>query len=394
MTLDVSFMERAIALARCSQPFAGINPPVGAVLVRDGKVLGEGFHRGPGTPHAEAAALLDAREKSAENTCFFPGATLYSSLEPCCHSGGGKRTPPCTEAIIAAGISRVVFASRDPNPRVAGKGAERLREAGIIVEGGLLADTADELITSFAVSITQKRPFVRLKWAQSLDGQLACRGGASRWITDSKARALAHGLRAMYDAVMIGAGTLRTDDPELTVRHVPIDPQQGMRQPLHVVCAGRSPLRMDARLFSADLRDRALVLAAASSPAAAQCACACIPVLVMEPGSNGLLDVRQCLSALYARGIGSVLVEGGSALLTSFFASGAWDALSVFLAPLVLGQGINAIGDLGITTPDRGIRLEGSRFQPYEGFLRLDAWHPKAGTPAAVGAREVSCSQD
>lgn len=392
--LDVSFMERAIALARRSQPRAGVNPPVGAVLVRDGKILGEGYHQGPGSPHAEAAALLDAREKSADHTGYFPGATLYCSLEPCCHSGGGKRTPPCTEAIIAAGISRVVFASHDPNPRVCGKGAERLRQAGIIVEPGLLAEEANDLIASFSVSIALKRPFVHLKWAQSLDGQVACRGGASRWITNDEARARAHELRASHDAVMVGAGTLRADDPELTVRHVVVDPERGMRQPLHVVCAGRSPLRMDARLFSADLRDRALVLAAASSPAAAQCKCAGIPVIVLEPGSDGLLDVGDCLRALYAHGIGSVLVEGGSALLTSFLASGAWDALSVFLAPLVLGQGIGAIGDLGIPSPDRGIRLEGARFHVSDGFVRLDARNPSGGKAARVGAREGSCSQD
>src|SRR5271169_1167488 len=209
MGTDVSVMERALSLAQRSRPFAGVNPPVGAVLVRDGVVVGEGFHKGPGTPHAEVAALIDARARFNGTGQSFAGTTLFCTLEPCCHRGAGKKTPPCTDAIIAAGISRVVFSSWDPNPLVAGKGAARLQEAGVRVESGLLADRADKLIEAFSVSIRFKRPFIRLKWAQSLDGRIACRGGASRWITNNDARASAHGLRASHDAVMIGAGTLR-----------------------------------------------------------------------------------------------------------------------------------------------------------------------------------------
>ena len=268
MDTDVSFMERAISLALRSRPFAGINPPVGAVLVREGAIIGQGFHNGPGTPHAEAAALLDARARFPGAGRPFTGATLYCTLEPCCHRGAGKRTPPCTDAIIAAGISRVVFASRDPNPSVGGRGAALLREAGRWrVEAGLLADRADELIEAFSVSIRFHRPFTRLKWAQSLDGRLACRGGASRWITNSEARVSVYGLRALHDAVMIGAGTLRTDDPRLTVRDVPVEPGLDLRQPLRVVLAGKAPLPLDARLFSPCLRDGTIVLAASSSPA-------------------------------------------------------------------------------------------------------------------------------
>jgi len=408
MDIDVSFMERAISLARRSLPFAGINPPVGAVLVRDGVIIGQGFHRGPGTPHAEVAALLDARMSLETNGESVAGTTLYCSLEPCCHCGGAKRTPPCTEAIISAGISRVVFASRDPNPLVSGKGAARLREAGVLVEGGLLADQADELVEAFSVSIRLRRPFIRVKWAQSLDGRLACRGGASRWITNRGARMQAHELRSWHDAVMIGAGTLRADDPELTVRDAPIRPELGSRQPLRVILAGREQLPMDARAFTPPLLDGTIVLATRSSPALAQCRSAGIRVREVAPAPDGLPDLVEGLRALYSEGIGSVLVEGGSRLITAFLARGSWDAATVFTAPLILGQGIEAVGNLGMQSPDAGIKLENVRFRVGDGFIRLDARNPKAcadtpdpgarraadrGEPAAA-VQEGSCSQD
>ena len=377
MGTDVSVMERAISLAQCSRPFAGINPPVGAVLMRDGAIIGQGFHKGPGTPHAEVAALIDARARF-KGTGQFAGTTLFCTLEPCCHRGAGKKTPPCTEAIIAAGISRVVFASQDPNPLVSGKGAARLREAGVRVEGGLLADRANELIEAFSVSIRLRRPFVRLKWAQSLDGRLACRGGASRWITNTEARIFAHALRASHDAVMIGAGTLRADDPELTVRDTPVEPGLELRQPIRVVFAGRAPLPLNARVFSPCLRDRTIVLAAASSLALVQCQSAGIHVREVPVDPDGLPDLAESFRTLYKEGIGAVLVEGGSRLLTSFLVRGLWDAMIVFTAPLILGQGIEAVGDLGIITPDTGIKLKNARFQVHDGFVRLDARNPKA----------------
>ncbi len=351
MGTDVPFMERAISLARSSQPLAGINPPVGAVLVRDGVVVGQGFHRGPGTLHAEAAALLDARASIQKTGESLAGATLYCSLEPCCHHGGGKRTPPCTEAIIAAGVSRVVFASWDPNPRVSGKGAARLREAGVFVEQGLLADEADELLEAFSASIRLGRPFIRIKWAQSLDGRLACKGGVSRWITNSQARVQAHVLRSYHDAVMVGAGTLRADDPELTVRDAPVRPELGSRQPIRIIVAGREPLPLGARVFSPALVDQTMVLAARSSPVIAQCRLAGVRVRDIASTPDGLPDLLDGLRALYADGIGSILVEGGSRLITAFLARGLWDAVAVFTAPLILGQGIEAVGNLGIESP-------------------------------------------
>ncbi|MGA2764910.1 MAG: bifunctional diaminohydroxyphosphoribosylaminopyrimidine deaminase/5-amino-6-(5-phosphoribosylamino)uracil reductase RibD [Spirochaetia bacterium] len=395
MGSDMSFMERAVSLARSSLAFAGTNPPVGAVLVRNGVIIGQGFHKGPGTPHAEAAALLDARTALQRSGESLEGTTLYCSLEPCCHYGSGKRTPPCTEAIIAAGISRVVFASRDPNPLVSGRGAARLREAGVLVVEGLLADRADELLEAFAVSIRLRRPFIRIKWAQSLDGRLACRSGVSRWITNDEARAQAHELRSQHDAVMIGAGTLRSDDPELTVRSGPFGPELGSRQPARIVLAGREPLPIAARVFSSSLKDRTIVVAARSGPAAAQCRLAGLRVVEVGSASDGLPDLLECFHALYKDGIGSVFVEGGSRLITALLARGLWDALSVFTAPLILGQGVEAVGDLGIESPASGIKLKNARFRSGDGFIRLDARNPEEcrGAPAAR-VREGSCLQD
>lgn len=374
MSSDLSFMERAIELGRLSLPVAGVNPAVGAVLVAGGRVLGEGYHRGPGTPHAEAAALAEAFKAIPRSSTLPPGATLYCTLEPCCHSGAGKRTPPCTEAIIASGIERVVFACRDPNPRVSGRGAERLREAGLAVEEGLMAQDAAGLLESFAVSIREHRPFIRLKWAQSLDGRIACNGGASRWITNEAARLAARGLRARHDAVMIGANTLRTDDPQLTVRSAARGGEAGERaQPRRIILAGGRPLDMSARLFSPPLREGTTVLAAAASAALEQCRAAGVRVLETGTGAAGMQDLGECFRLLYEDGVGSVMVEGGSGLLTSLLRQGLWDAATVFVAPKILGEGRSAVGDLGILSPDRGIALEGFRVESGAGFVRIDA---------------------
>ena len=388
MCSDLSFMERAIELGRRSLPSAGVNPAVGAVLAAGGRVLGEGYHRGPGTLHAEAAAIAAALEAVGSPSALPPGTTLYCTLEPCCHSGKGKRTPPCTEAIIAAGIERVVFACRDPNPLVSGRGAARLREAGLAVEEGFLAERAAVLIESFSISIRDKRPFVRLKWAQSLDGRVACRGGASKWITNQAARDAALDLRASHDAIMIGANTLRVDDPRLTARSAGATDRE---DPRRFVLAGRRPLDMSARLFSPPLRDGTTVLAATASPCLEQCGAAGIRSLEIVRGEDGLPDLEESLRALYADGIGSVMVEGGASLITSILKRGLWDALTVFIAPLILGEGIAAIGELAVLSPDRGIGFGDSHFQPGPGFVRMEATRGARGATGPA-KEEAPCS--
>ncbi len=386
MREDLFSMERAVALGKISLRFAGINPAVGAVVVRNGAIAGEGYHRGPGTAHAEVAAIsaaLGGVEKIPPRS--LAGATLYSTLEPCCHAGGGKRTPPCTEAIIASGIGRVVIGCLDPNPLVCGKGVERLREAGIQVDVGLLATEAAELIKAFAVSVRERRPFIRLKWAQSLDGRIACRGGASRWITNEEARRRSRELRLEHDAVLIGAGTLRTDDPRLTVRDASAGAEG--REPLRVVLAGREPLSPTARLFSAPFRAGTLVLAAEGSPAIESCKREGIPAREVEADGAGLPEPAAAFRSLYAEGIGSVLVEGGATVETLLLRKGLWDAVTVFVAPLLIGAGIEAVGELGVRDPSLGVKLEGARFEPGCGYLRVDAERD----PAGAAAEERSC---
>jgi len=393
MLADASFMERAIALGQLSLPLAGVNPPVGAVLVRNARIIGEGFHRGPGSPHAEAAAIADAIDRGRLAKEAAEGVTLYCTLEPCCHFGPGKRRPPCAEAIIAAGIRRVVFACRDPNPLVAGGGAALLRGAGVQVEEGLLGDRAAELIKPFSISIRLKRPFIHVKWAQSLDGRLACRGGFSRWITNREARRYAHEMRARCDAVMIGAGTLRADDPCLTVRDVPSVMRPTAPAPLRVVLAGRKPLDMDSRLFSPALREGSLVLAATGSIALEQARRNALHVLEVSPDERGLPDLAESFRALYSAGVGSILVEGGSTVLTALLSRGLWDRMTVFVAPLLLGEGIDAVGDLGVLSPDRGIALAQSRFEAGEGFFRIDAERGAVDAPGSARDEEPSCSR-
>jgi diaminohydroxyphosphoribosylaminopyrimidine deaminase/5-amino-6-(5-phosphoribosylamino)uracil reductase len=250
-----------------------------------------------------------------------------------------------------------------------------------MVEEGLLAQSAAELIDFFTISIRDKRPFIRLKWAQSLDGRIACRGGASRWVTNQAARDAAHDLRACHDAILIGANTLRVDDPQLTPRsagnaaHGPAAtdrpaPRAGSRR---VVLAGLRPLNMAARLFSPTLRKGTTVLAATASPALGQCRDAEIRVIEIRCDEGGLPDLEESFHALYADGVGSVMVEGGAALHTSLLKRGLWDALTVFVAPLILGEGVAAVDDLGILSPNQGIAFEEFRVEAGASFARIDA---------------------
>jgi len=288
---DERFMRRALALARRGLGKTSPNPAVGAVLVRHGKIIGEGWHRRAGEPHAEIHAI-----RAAAST---RGATLYVTLEPCCTHG---RTPPCTDAIIAAGIRRVVVAATDPNPRHRGRGLRLLRRAGIRVEAGLLAEEATSLNESFNKWITTGLPLVIAKAAFSLDGKMATRTGDSKWITSETARRQAHKLRARVDAIMVGAKTVIHDDPQLTLRH-------GVRgrQPWRVV-VGRCP--QTARVFTDEYRERTLHF----------------------PTRN----LRSVLRKLGRMGITSVLVEGGPTLLRAAFDAGLVDRVVFFYAPKVL----------------------------------------------------------
>jgi len=314
------------------------NPMVGAVVVKDGEVVGRGYHRGPGTPHAEAMALEEAGELSA-------GSTLYVTLEPCNHHG---RTPPCTEAILARGVSRVVMAMRDPNPHVAGGGADRLREAGLRVEEGLLRREAAELNKGYLSLVLRGRPWLTVKMASTADGKAAAPGGNSRWITGEEARRVVHRMRRECDAVMVGSGTAILDDPELTVRMVSLG--KG-RPPRRVVVDSRLRLPLEGRLAMGGDPPVLVAVAEGHDRRAAE-VLRSRGVEVLQCGNGDMVDLHLLLRMLGERGVAHLLVEGGPRLVGSLFREGLVDEVVLFLAPRVLGnpEAPDWVTGLGITS--------------------------------------------
>nr|WP_253868497.1 bifunctional diaminohydroxyphosphoribosylaminopyrimidine deaminase/5-amino-6-(5-phosphoribosylamino)uracil reductase RibD [Promicromonospora umidemergens] len=304
-------MRRALALAAQGPPH-GPNPRVGCVLLDpDGRPVAEGFHRGAGTPHAEAAALAAARSRGVDPR----GTTAVVTLEPCAHHG---RTGPCADALVDAGVAAVHLAVSDPNPVAAG-GAATLRAAGIEVTTGTLADEGEELLRHWLHAVRTGRPYVTLKLATSLDGRVAAADGTSRWITGPQARAHAHTVRAQVDAIAVGSGTALTDDPSLTART--IDGGLFEHQPLRVVL-GRSAVPGDARL---------------RGPGG--------PLLHLPEH-----DLAVVLGLLAEREVRHLLVEGGPTLATALLAADVVDELHAYVAPVLLGAGPTGVGDLGVTT--------------------------------------------
>lgn len=317
------FMARAVELARLGEGRTTPNPPVGAVLVKDGAIVGEGHHPAAGQPHAEIFALRAAGERAR-------GADLYVTLEPCCHQG---RTGPCTKALIAAGVRRVYFGVVDPNPRVAGQGLARLNEAGIAVMPGPLGDLCRRLIAPFAKHLLTGRPYLILKAAMTLDGQTATSTGESQWISGEQSRELVHRLRDRVDGVLVGADTVLADDPRLTVRLA-----AGGRNPARIVLDGalRTPPR--ARVYAADAPGRRLLVTGADLPEAAAAEHAAAGVEVARVARrDGRLDLAAVLDALGERNLQTVLVEGGGQLSGALLRAGLVDRLMLFAAPLLLG---------------------------------------------------------
>ena len=320
---DRSHMSRALELARLGIYSTPPNPAVGCVLVRDGRVVGEGHHRRSGGPHAEVHALEAAGEAAR-------GATAYVNLEPCAHFG---RTPPCTQALLAAGVARVVCALRDPNPRVAGGGLEELARAGVAVESGLLASDAAELNRGFLRRMSSGRPWVTLKIGASLDGRTALAGGASRWITGEAARADVQRLRARASAVVTGIGTVLADDPELTVR----DPELELlgRRPLRVVLDSRLRTPVGARVL--DESAPTVVFATPGAPDARALLERSARIETL-PGRDGRIDLAALLDRLGALECNEILVEAGPALAGAFLEAGLVDEFVLYVAPCVLGD--------------------------------------------------------
>lgn len=337
-------MAAALRLARRGEGHTSPNPMVGAVIFdRDG-IIATGYHHQAGGPHAEILALRKAGDRAR-------GASLAINLEPCCHFG---RTGPCTEAIVRAGIAEVVFAIEDPFPAVNGRGARFLQNHGVKLVAGVLADEAEKLNEVYLTFIRTGRPFVVLKTAQSLDGRIATAAGESRWISNPEARKFAHRLRARYDADVVGAGTARTDNPQLTVRLV-----RG-RNPLRIVVTSSSDLPQRLHLFSRNDDHRTIV--ATTREVIGSGAYSRVETWPVRKGREGI-DLKSLLEQAAARQVTSLLFEGGGRLATALLRAGLVDKYYVVIAPMIIGCGKEAVGELGITVLAGAIRFSNCGFR-------------------------------
>lgn len=342
---DVDLMRRALELGARGLGRTWPNPPVGAVLVRGGRIVGEGFHTRAGAPHAEIEAIRAAGARAR-------GAELFVTLEPCSHHG---RTPPCVEALLDLGLERVVVGAVDPNPRVRGRGIRRLRRSGVTVVVGVEREAADALVAGFRSRVMRGRPFVTLKLAVTLDGRIAARGGDARWITGTEARRDAHRLRDVADAVLVGAGTVRADDPRLTCR------LPGGRDPLRVVLAGRTlDLPPSAHVITRGGPPTLVVAPATAAPArVATLRRRGVEMLLLPADRAGRIPIVEVLSALGTRGLTHLVVEGGAMVAAQLLAARVVDRLVTYIAPAVLGgDAVPALGPLGITRAAEAIRLD------------------------------------
>lgn len=352
-------MKRALTLSQ--RGFTPPNPIVGCVLVKDGRIVGEGFHPLAGQPHAEIFALRQAGSEAR-------GATAFVTLEPCSHHG---RTPPCADALIEAGVSRVVAAVSDPNPRVSGQGLERLRDAGIAVETGLLAAEAERVNEAFFLFHRAGRPFVTLKAAQTLDGKIATRTGGSKWITGPKARAHVHRLRAQSGAVLVGIGTVLADDPLLTARFRGV-----LHQPIRIVLDPHLRLPIESQIVqTASISPVIVVSGPNPDPSRVQILQSYqVEILPWQTDTHDRIELTTLLRELGRRNIISILVEGGGETHASFLEARLADRLLWFIAPKIVGgrQAPSTVGGTGVAKMDDAIRVESLRVRRFGPDLMLD----------------------
>ena len=341
--LDEDYMKQALQLARRGLGKTSPNPMVGAIIVKDNRIIGKGYHHHYGGKHAEINAIQSAGEN-------IDRATLYVTLEPCCYHG---KTPPCVDAITRNNIGRVVVGTLDPNPLVNGKSVAILKRQGIETRVGVLEKECRDLNEAHFNYMTTGLPLVTLKFAQTLDGRIATATGDSRWISSEKFQRLAHKLRASNDAIMVGIDTVLADDPQLTVRLV-----KG-RNPSRIILDSRLRIPLDARVFRN--REVALTIVATTSRAdekkLAHLREKGIEVLVVKEDEDGEVDLKHLLSMLGERGISSVLVEGGAGVITSLLRRNLADKIVVAVAPKIMGKGIEAVGELNIREVGKALKL-------------------------------------
>lgn len=353
MAKSETYMRRAMELALRGRGRTSPNPVVGAVLVKGGRVVGEGYHRRAGGPHAEVEALRKAGGKAR-------GADLYVTLEPCCHEG---RTPPCVDTIVEAGVARVFVGARDPNPRVDGRGIRLLKKAGVEVKVGMLRDGCRSINEAYNKFARSGMPFVTAKVALTLDGKIATASGSSKWITNAKCREFVHELRACSDAVLVGGGTVRIDDPRLTAR------SKGARgrKPVAVVVDESLDIPRDARIFERDAGGLVFVTTEGAKPSRIKrIESLGHDVIVLRANRHGLIDTRAALRALGERGMVSVLLEGGGRTFASFAREGMIDRIVACIAPkLVGGEGLDFLPGFEAASIDEAVTISGVNFTSY-----------------------------
>lgn len=353
---DADYMSLALELARRGMGWTSPNPMVGAVLVKDGQIIGQGWHTRYGALHAEREALKSCTQSPQ-------GATLYVTLEPCCHHG---RQPPCTQAILDAGITRVVVGSHDPNPLVAGKGLRILREHGIQVETGVCQEACDALNQVFFHYIQTRQPYVVLKYAMTMDGKIATRTGASKWITGETARRRVHEDRHRCAAILAGVGTVITDDPLLTCR------MEGGKNPIRVICDTHLRTPLDSQILRT-AREVPTILATACAEEGQRAPYEAAGCRVWTlPEREGHVDLAALMAHLGQEGVDSVLLEGGGTLNWSALEQGLVQKVQVYIAPKLFGGGAakSPVEGLGVETPDQAVRLVHTTITPLgEDFL-------------------------
>jgi len=359
---DEKWMRMCFALASKGSGYVSPNPLVGAVIVRNGKAVGKGYHRKFGASHAEVNAIRDAHARHAS----LSGATLYVNLEPCSHYG---KTPPCVNAIVREGIAKVVTAMRDPNPLVAGKGFNVLRGAGVKVVNGVLKSEAEKLNEKFVKYVTTGFPFVALKVAQTSDGFIAKKDGTSKWISSKESRKIVHRLRSEYDAVVVGRGTAECDDPKLTVRGI-----KG-RSPFRVLIDGKLRTSLNAAMFNDKYRSRTLVFFGHASIEKVQQLKAKGVLLSRMKNKNGIIPLTDILSVLAAKGIASLLVEGGQSIYQQFLKERLADKIYCFISPDRFGEGLPAFGG---QRPLFRVKRESTRKTGGDNFIEGLLLYPRA----------------
>ncbi|MCF8000856.1 MAG: bifunctional diaminohydroxyphosphoribosylaminopyrimidine deaminase/5-amino-6-(5-phosphoribosylamino)uracil reductase RibD [Halanaerobiales bacterium] len=357
---DEYYMKKTLKLAAQGEGYTSPNPLVGAVVVKDDEIVGKGYHKKAGEPHAEVHALNQAGEKAE-------GATLYVNLEPCCHLG---KTPACSLKIINSKISRLVVAMEDPNPVVAGKGIKDLAEAGIEIKTGVLEQEAKELNEIFIKYMTEEEPFVYLKTGQTLDGYLATRTGDSRWVTNEAARKYGHQLRHKVDGILVGVGTVISDNPRLTTR---LEEKEG-KDPIRIVLDSKLRTPVEANIINEESESPTFIITTEEydrDKYAKLDKINNLNILVLPKDENGKIELHQLLKKLYQKEITSVLIEGGGKVNHSFLKSGLIDKVYCFIAPKLLGgnDGIASFNGSGVEKMNNAYELQNIEYEMLDGNL-------------------------